>query len=81
MSRFRFRHQVTLELLLGCLLVSIAYPAFALESEAPNSSAPTLIHGGIEHSVTLPVLPDEIQNGKPFAPVESLIRQQDQKYY
>jgi hypothetical protein len=78
MFRIRSLSQFTVKLVLACLIFSS--PAQAVEHEAPNSSH-TFLQGGIEHSVSLPPLPEEIQNGKPFAPVESSIKQQDQKYF
>src|SRR5277367_643374 len=79
MFRIRSLSRFTVKLVLACAIVSS--PAQAVEREAPANSSHTLLQGGVvEHSVTLPALPDEIRIGKPLAPVESSIKQQDQKY-
>jgi hypothetical protein len=78
MFQIRSACQIALISLVAC--ANFCNSAHAIDSEAPSKAAP-LLHGGLEHSVTLPALPEEMQGGKPIAPVVSAIKQQEQKYY
>jgi hypothetical protein len=65
-----------------CVVGALAFylcPALTFADEAPPTH--TFLQGGIEHSETLPALPDDLHTGKPITALQDSLAQRGQKYY
>jgi hypothetical protein len=56
-------------------------PEATLADNVPASPSHIFLQGGIEHSETLPALPDQLKSGNPISALKDSVTQQGQKYY